>query len=128
MRWYHRGLAPVRHAGEHFTAVDPSQPDMLASLRLASCPAQAALASYDMHPARETCARGGVQGTLRVLLVLLHDFPEFLCQYHFPLCDCIPPPCIQARPSQAVGAVFSCTDCWAVCPNQLPLCLCASQT
>ena len=39
----------------------------------------------------------GLQGTLRVLLVLLHDFPEFLCQYHFPLCDCIPPPCIQVR-------------------------------
>ena len=39
----------------------------------------------------------GVQGTLRVLLVLLHDFPEFLCLYHFPLCDCIPPPCIQMR-------------------------------
>ena len=38
-----------------------------------------------------------MQGTLRVLLVLLHDFPEFLCQYHFPLCDCIPPPCIQVR-------------------------------
>ena len=23
------------------------------------------------------------KGTLRVLLVLLHDFPEFLCEYHF---------------------------------------------
>jgi CCR4-NOT transcription complex subunit 1 len=23
------------------------------------------------------------KGTLRVLLVLLHDFPEFLCDYHF---------------------------------------------
>lgn len=32
-----------------------------------------------------------------MLLVLLHDFPEFLCLYHFPLCDCIPPPCIQMR-------------------------------
>ena len=36
-------------------------------------------------------------GTLRVLLVLLHDFPEFLCEYHFALCDAIPPSCIQLR-------------------------------
>ena len=37
------------------------------------------------------------KGTLRVLLVLLHDFPEFLCEYHFPLCDVVPPSCIQMR-------------------------------
>ncbi|XP_071726639.1 uncharacterized protein [Rutidosis leptorrhynchoides] len=37
------------------------------------------------------------KGTLRVLLVLLHDFPEFLCDYHFSLCDIIPPSCIQMR-------------------------------
>jgi len=37
------------------------------------------------------------RGTLRVLLVLLHDFPEFLCEYHFLLCDVIPPSCIQMR-------------------------------
>ena len=37
------------------------------------------------------------QGTLRVLLVLLHDFPEFLCEYHFQLCNVIPPSCIQMR-------------------------------
>jgi CCR4-NOT transcription complex subunit 1 len=36
-------------------------------------------------------------GTLRVLLVLLHDFPGFLCDYHFSLCDCIPTSCIQLR-------------------------------
>jgi len=38
-----------------------------------------------------------VQGTLRVLLVLLHDFPEFLCEYHFELCNKVPPSCIQMR-------------------------------
>ena len=38
-----------------------------------------------------------LQGTLRVLLVLLHDFPEFLCEYHFQLCNAIPPSCIQMR-------------------------------
>ncbi|XP_046333509.2 CCR4-NOT transcription complex subunit 1-like isoform X5 [Haliotis rufescens] len=37
------------------------------------------------------------RGTLRVLLVLLHDFPEFLCDYHYAFCDVIPPNCIQMR-------------------------------
>lgn len=37
------------------------------------------------------------KGTLRVLLVLLHDFPEFLCDYHFGFCDVIPSNCIQMR-------------------------------
>lgn len=37
------------------------------------------------------------KGTLRVLLVLLHDFPEFLCDFHFGFCDVIPPNCIQMR-------------------------------
>jgi len=37
------------------------------------------------------------RGTLRVLLVLLHDFPEFLCDYHASFCDVIPASCIQLR-------------------------------
>jgi CCR4-NOT transcription complex subunit 1 len=37
------------------------------------------------------------RGTLRVLLVLLHDFPEFLCDFHFSFCDVIPTTCIQMR-------------------------------
>ncbi|CAL5401262.1 unnamed protein product [Camellia sinensis] len=37
------------------------------------------------------------KGTLRVLLVLLHDYPEFLCYYHFSLCNVIPLSCIQMR-------------------------------
>ncbi|KAI7898110.1 CCR4-Not complex component, Not1-domain-containing protein [Cokeromyces recurvatus] len=37
------------------------------------------------------------RGTLRVLLVLLHDFPEFLCDYHYSFCDVIPGTCIQMR-------------------------------
>jgi len=37
------------------------------------------------------------KGTLRVLLVLLHDFPEFLSQYHFSFCNAIAPTCIQLR-------------------------------
>lgn len=37
------------------------------------------------------------KGTLRVLLVLLHDFPEFLCDYHYVICDVIAPNCILMR-------------------------------
>eukprot|EP01094_Clydonella_sp_ATCC50884_P024565 TRINITY_DN618_c1_g1_i3.p1 TRINITY_DN618_c1_g1~~TRINITY_DN618_c1_g1_i3.p1 ORF type:complete len:726 (-),score=307.06 TRINITY_DN618_c1_g1_i3:261-2354(-) len=37
------------------------------------------------------------KGTLRVLLVLLHDFPEFLCDHHFAFCDVIPSTCVQMR-------------------------------
>lgn len=37
------------------------------------------------------------RGTLKILLILLHDFPEILCGYHFSLCDVIPPTCIQMR-------------------------------
>ncbi|TPX41510.1 hypothetical protein SeLEV6574_g06049 [Synchytrium endobioticum] len=37
------------------------------------------------------------KGTIRVLLVLLHDFPEFLCDYHFSFVDVIPHSCTQLR-------------------------------
>ncbi|KAI9190073.1 CCR4-NOT core subunit cdc39 [Blastocladiella emersonii ATCC 22665] len=37
------------------------------------------------------------RGTLRVLLVLLHDFPEFLCEYYYALCAVIPSGCLQLR-------------------------------
>lgn len=37
------------------------------------------------------------KGVLRVFLVLLHDFPEFLCEHHAALCDALPPSCVQAR-------------------------------
>lgn len=37
------------------------------------------------------------KGTLRVLLVLLHDFPEFLCDFHLSFCDLIPMNCVQLR-------------------------------
>ena len=37
------------------------------------------------------------KGTLRVLLVLVHDFPEFLSDYHFSFCDVIPVTCTQMR-------------------------------
>lgn len=37
------------------------------------------------------------RGVLRTLLILHHDFPEFLAQYHFILCEAIPPNCVQLR-------------------------------
>ena len=37
------------------------------------------------------------KGTLRLFLVLLHDFPEFLCSCHYQFCDVIPSNCIQLR-------------------------------
>mmetsp|Transcript_17689 Transcript_17689/g.43607 ORF Transcript_17689/g.43607 Transcript_17689/m.43607 type:complete len:2280 (-) Transcript_17689:186-7025(-) len=37
------------------------------------------------------------EGTLRVLLVLLHDFSSFLAAYHLSLCNVIPEPCVQLR-------------------------------
>jgi len=37
------------------------------------------------------------KGALRTLLVLLHDFPEFLGEHHGSLCDAIPATAIQAR-------------------------------
>lgn len=37
------------------------------------------------------------EGTLRVLLVLLHDFPSFLASFHLSLCNIIPENCVQLR-------------------------------
>jgi len=37
------------------------------------------------------------KGTLRIMLVLLHDFPEFLCDFYLSLCDAIPSNCVQLR-------------------------------
>lgn len=37
------------------------------------------------------------EGTLRVFLVLLHDFPSFLTGYHLSLCNVIPDNCVQLR-------------------------------
>lgn len=37
------------------------------------------------------------KGTLRVFIVVLHDFPEFLCDYHLSFCDVISSSCMQMR-------------------------------
>ncbi|KAG6832730.1 hypothetical protein H0H92_012302 [Tricholoma furcatifolium] len=51
------------------------------------------LGNYDVQPAALDLYRGA----LRLVLVLLHDFPEFLSEYYFSLCDMVPPNCIQLR-------------------------------
>ncbi|KLO12020.1 Not1-domain-containing protein [Schizopora paradoxa] len=45
----------------------------------------------------QLASRNLYRGTLRLLLVLLHDFPDFLSEYYFSLCDVVPPRCIQLR-------------------------------
>src|SRR3978361_1095978 len=45
----------------------------------------------------QTTSRRLFRGAQRLLLVLLHDFPEFLSEYYFTLCDAIPARCIQLR-------------------------------
>jgi CCR4-NOT transcription complex subunit 1 len=37
------------------------------------------------------------EGTLRIVLVLLHEFPLFLSGYHISLCNVIPENCVQLR-------------------------------
>ncbi|KAJ1926927.1 CCR4-NOT core subunit cdc39 [Tieghemiomyces parasiticus] len=37
------------------------------------------------------------KGLVRIMLVILHDFPEFLCDYYTSFCDVIPPNCVQLR-------------------------------
>lgn len=44
------------------------------------------------------------RGTLRLLLVLHHDFPEFLAEHHYTLLNAIPSHCIQMR-SLIISAV-----------------------
>ena len=55
------------------------------------------LAPFLQRAELEDTSRQLYKGTLRILLVLLHDFPELLCDYHQSLCDIVPPSCIQLR-------------------------------
>lgn len=45
----------------------------------------------------QNVSRSLFRGVRRLLLVLLHDFPEFLAEYYFTICDVLPPCCIQLR-------------------------------
>ena len=42
-------------------------------------------------------SRSMFRGTLRILLVLMHDFPDFLVEYYHTLSTAIPPHCVQLR-------------------------------
>ena len=42
-------------------------------------------------------SRSMFRGTLRILLVLLHDFPDFLVEFYHTLSTAIPPHCVQLR-------------------------------
>ncbi|ETV91054.1 hypothetical protein H310_14294 [Aphanomyces invadans] len=37
------------------------------------------------------------KGTMRVVLVLLHDYPDFLSEFYTSFCDILPPTCVQLR-------------------------------
>lgn len=43
--------------------------------------------------------------TCKIFLVLLHDFPEFLSNYHVSLCDAIPASCLQLQVNFVVADV-----------------------
>jgi CCR4-NOT transcription complex subunit 1 len=45
----------------------------------------------------QLASRDLYRGSVRLLVVLLDDFPEFLSEYYFSLCNVIPPLCIQLR-------------------------------
>jgi CCR4-NOT transcription complex subunit 1 len=51
------------------------------------------LKTGEMKPASRSIYRG----TVRLLLVLMHDFPEFLVEYYHTLSTAIPPQCVQLR-------------------------------
>lgn len=53
------------------------------------------LAPFLRRGEMEETTRALYLGTQRIILVLLHDFPDFLSQAFFALCDAIPPQCIQ---------------------------------
>ncbi|KAH8108458.1 Not1-domain-containing protein [Phellopilus nigrolimitatus] len=55
------------------------------------------LAPFLKSASMTIASRNLYRGTLRLLLVLLHDFPDFLSEYYFTLCDTIPSRCIQLR-------------------------------
>lgn len=85
----HRNLMPKLLLAEGTRAWQPFQRLMMALLRF--------LEPYLRSAHLTDAVRLLYKGTLRVLLVLLHDLPEFLCEYHFELVSVVPTTCIQMR-------------------------------
>ncbi|KAL8716261.1 MAG: hypothetical protein Q9220_000166 [cf. Caloplaca sp. 1 TL-2023] len=48
-------------------------------------------------PIAVSSAKDLYRGALRILLILHHDFPEFLAENHYRLCNSVPPHCTQLR-------------------------------
>ena len=51
---------------------------------------------YSSFPLTEPL-RAFYNGVVRVMFVIMHDFPEFLCDYHYEFCNYIPEHCFQLR-------------------------------
>ncbi|KAK9805719.1 hypothetical protein WJX73_001907 [Symbiochloris irregularis] len=85
----HRNLMPKLLLAEGVRAWQPFYRLMMALLRF--------LEPYLRNAHLTDAVRLLYKGTLRVLLVLLHDLPEFLCEYHFELVSVVPTSCIQMR-------------------------------
>lgn len=48
-------------------------------------------------PKMSDASRFLYKACLRIILVILHDFPDFLCEYYYPLCAVIPMNSLQLR-------------------------------
>jgi CCR4-NOT transcription complex subunit 1 len=55
------------------------------------------LAFFLKNPNLKNAGGDLYRGACRILLLLLHDFPEFLAEHYFSICDVIPYNCIQLR-------------------------------
>lgn len=61
------------------------------------CHAFHMLALMMREPPVQSTITAYYNGLARVLLVIMHDFPEVLCQNHLKLCGNMPAKCIQLR-------------------------------
>ena len=52
--------------------------------------------NYNTFPLSESL-KTFYNGTLKVIFVIMSDFPEFLCDYHYDFCNYIPEHCLQLR-------------------------------
>lgn len=51
---------------------------------------------YSTFPLPESL-KAFYNGVIRVVFIIMHDFPEFLCDYHYEFCNYIPEHCFQLR-------------------------------
>ncbi|ORX44283.1 Not1-domain-containing protein [Hesseltinella vesiculosa] len=73
----------------------------------------------DAQPSKMMLSKGAkmfYRGCQRLLVSLLHDFPEFLCHYYSSFVQYIPPACVQLR-----NLILSAFPCAMQLPNPLSL-------